>query len=249
VTLCVHSGEVAGIFHSGAEAGWTHHGAVPASKAARRDLLPLWTIEIPLENAINGFDIYAACLFTRRRFDRQVRFLNYLGSCGRGFEFREQLRTALAACLNQEFMGAFAGNFGERQVKPAFRVWARTQRSAETRSGRMRALRYKQKRALAAGGVDRVMVLVASQHAILQCDGCEVARANTEEGEWVLRRCSVVQNSKRALLTFGRPKLHVSRMKVSLASLRSDSEAKKNRALLPLEPIVSRGLLVCPTGR
>src|SRR5208283_196898 len=140
----VVAGHIAGVFHRGAEASGTNHGAIGASQAAGSDVVPARMVEILMQQLLDPGVVDAANLLAGGFLHAGFRFLQVRVRDRGSLHFVQYLGAALASRPHQEAMAFRPQQFGQHQVHGRLGVAGNSRPSshgsAKTRRGRLGAL-------------------------------------------------------------------------------------------------------------
>lgn len=238
--------EVGDVGHAGAEAGGTGHGAVAARQAAARDVVPSWVVEVGVQQLLGRSGVHDAPHALAGTVGHRVRgrvVVRRGGPVRRGVQ-RSPAR--IGADLDDEAVPVVVEQLGQRQVEATRGTRSRAHRDAEAGARGIAAVHGDQQHLVPPPGVHRVDGRPLDEHAVLDGDGRQLARAHTDEGIAGHRRRVVEDPNTSVVGPFGRPHRVGRREQVPLPRVGTDGVAEQGVVVTARQPVVPGRLLVGP---
>ena len=210
---------------------------LPQTEAAIRDLVPAGVLEVREDVLLQAFGVERPPHARARVLDQRGRraLIGRIRVAVR--DLRHHLGAALAADPNEEPVLAVE-QLGEREVVAALRRRAGAHRVAEAEPAGLGAVDDDDERALTASRVVAVDVAPAGEHSILDPDRREVAAADSEECERLLRRRLLLDLRDLAVLPSA-PEPDTRRKQELLPRVRADREAEARLVVPSLHAVVA----------
>ena len=151
--------------------------------------------------------------------------------------------------LHQEVVPPVLRQFGESKIEAGSRLRPGIHRSAEAVAASQPAIDGYQEQALAPRPVARINELTVKEYSVLNCYGVQFAGAHTDERVFRFGFLFFWHYSQSLPVSRGLPQPLERRMKEFFPRVRANNVAEQCVVFAPFQPVLSTGLLVCPSCR
>ena len=231
-----------------AEACRADHRAVPARQAPVGHVVPAGVLEVCVKQFLDAARLHPPA-HGRGGAVHDPIGRHDVGSLRlRMRHLRHDLRAAVGPDLHEEPVLAVLKQFGQRDVEARGRLRPCVHRHAKTGPAGLPAVDRHDERALPAGRVDRIDLIAAREHAVLDHDCVQLAGAHADERE-PLGRLAVRGACHLAVIPPPPPQQARRGKQLPLPRLRADVVAKQRAVVSPPQPVDAAVLLVRPPGR